>query len=73
MSVSASAEASEYHSKDFSWDTLRQEIENDPSLNYHILPFASPQPEEQHLKDSIKAWQSFHVQHSSGKFFKVCP
>ncbi|XWS58386.1 hypothetical protein CRYUN_Cryun08bG0029900 [Craigia yunnanensis] len=69
MSVSA-AEASEYHSKDFNWETLRQEIETDPSLNYHIVPFASPQPEEQHSKDSIKAWQNFHVQHSSGKFFK---
>ncbi|XP_022746450.1 methyltransferase-like protein 6 isoform X2 [Durio zibethinus] len=69
MSVSK-AEASEYHSKDFNWETLRQEIENDPSLNYHLLPFNSPQPEEQHSNDSIKAWQNFHVQHSSGKFFK---
>ncbi|XP_052480442.1 uncharacterized protein LOC105804672 [Gossypium raimondii] len=69
MSASA-AEASEYHSKDFKWDTLRQEIENDPSLNYHFLPFVSPQPEQQLSKDPIKAWQSFHIQHSSGKFFK---
>ncbi|XVF57167.1 hypothetical protein PTKIN_Ptkin06aG0182500 [Pterospermum kingtungense] len=64
------AEASEYHSKDFDWETLRQEIENDPSLNYHILPFVSPQPEEQHSKDPIKAWQNFHVQHFTGRFFK---
>ncbi|XVE62776.1 hypothetical protein DITRI_Ditri06bG0146900 [Diplodiscus trichospermus] len=69
MSVSA-AEAAEYHSKDFNWETLRQEVENDPSLNYHLLPLASPQLEEQHSKDSIKAWQNFHVRHSSGKFFK---
>ncbi|KAK6288891.1 hypothetical protein POUND7_000432 [Theobroma cacao] len=63
-------EASEYHSKDFNWETLRQEIENDPSLNYHLLPFPSPQQEEHHSRDSIKAWQKFHIQHSSGKFFK---
>ncbi|KAB2058961.1 hypothetical protein ES319_A11G268800v1 [Gossypium barbadense] len=69
MSASA-AEASEYHSKDFNWDTLRLEIENDPSLNYHLLPFVSPQPEQQLTKDPIKAWKSFHIQHSSGKFFK---
>ncbi|GMI79170.1 tRNA methyltransferase 140b [Hibiscus trionum] len=69
MSVSA-AEAAEYHSKDFDWETLRQEIENDPSLSYHLLPFVSPQPEQQVSKDPIKAWQSFHIQHSSGKFFK---
>ncbi|PPD72797.1 hypothetical protein GOBAR_DD30301 [Gossypium barbadense] len=69
MSASA-AEALEYHSKDFKWDTLRQEIENDPSLNYHFLPFVYPQPEQQLSKDPIKAWQSFHIQHSSGKFFK---
>ncbi|KAK9042048.1 hypothetical protein V6N11_017129 [Hibiscus sabdariffa] len=48
---------------------FRQEIENDPSLSYHLLPFVFPQPEQQ-LKDPIKAWQSFHIQHSSGKFFK---
>ncbi|OMO72000.1 Methyltransferase-like protein [Corchorus capsularis] len=70
VSAAATAEASEYHSKDFNWETLRQEIENDPSLKYHLLPFPSPQQEEQHSKDSIKAWQKFHNQHSSGKFFK---
>ncbi|KAE8659970.1 hypothetical protein F3Y22_tig00116959pilonHSYRG00132 [Hibiscus syriacus] len=69
MSVSA-AEAAEYHSKDFDWETLRQEIETDPSLTYHLLPFVSPQPQQQVSKDPIKAWQSFHIQHSSGKFFK---
>lgn len=30
--------AEEYHSKDFEWDQLRQEIEADPSLRYHLLP-----------------------------------
>ncbi|GMI65186.1 tRNA methyltransferase 140b [Hibiscus trionum] len=69
MSASA-AEAAEYHSKDFDWETLRQGIENDPSLSHHLLPFVSPQPEQQLPKDPIKAWQSFHIQHSSGKFFK---
>ncbi|KAK8589537.1 hypothetical protein V6N13_088363 [Hibiscus sabdariffa] len=68
-SISA-AEAAEYQSNDFDWETPRQEIENDPSLGYHLLPFVSPQPEQQLSKDSIKAWQSFHIQHFSGKFFK---
>ncbi|KAH7865350.1 hypothetical protein Vadar_005474 [Vaccinium darrowii] len=30
--------AEEYHSKDFEWDQLRQEIEANPSLRYHFLP-----------------------------------
>lgn len=28
--------AKEYHSKDFEWEELRNEIENDPSLSYHL-------------------------------------
>ncbi|KAE8725821.1 Methyltransferase family protein isoform 4 [Hibiscus syriacus] len=53
MSVSAT-EASEYHSKDFDWETLRQEIESDPSLTYHLLPFISPQPQQQERRYLLK-------------------
>ncbi|GKV27315.1 hypothetical protein SLEP1_g59894 [Rubroshorea leprosula] len=70
------AEAEEYHSKDFEWATLKQEIEDDPSLRYHLLPFHFPQQETTtattatRQPESIRAWQRFHIQHSSGKFFK---
>ncbi|KAJ6434235.1 hypothetical protein OIU84_017855 [Salix udensis] len=66
-----SAEA-EYFSKDFEWETLRQEIENNPSYQYHLLPFTdtpSQQLEIQASEDS-EAWKRFHHRHSSGKFFK---
>lgn len=32
-------EAENYYSKDFDWDQLKQEIESDSSLLYHLLPF----------------------------------
>lgn len=68
----------EYFSKDFDWEKLREEIENDPSLSYHTARFdpssssscssssTSPLPE----KDS-EPWKSFHIRHSTGRFFKV--
>ncbi|KAB5529464.1 hypothetical protein DKX38_019545 [Salix brachista] len=71
MSAEAEAEA-EYFSKDFEWETLRQEIENNPFYQYHLLPFAdtpSQQLEIQASEDS-EAWKRFHHRHSSGKFFK---
>ncbi|KAJ4719708.1 Methyltransferase-like protein [Melia azedarach] len=68
MSVLA-AEAEEYHSKDFEWETLKQQIENEPSLQYHLLPFHPSQGEEGPENDS-DAWKRFHSRHSSGKFFK---
>lgn len=67
----------EYFSKDFDWEKLREEIENDPSLSYHTARFdpssssscssssTSPLPE----KDS-EPWKSFHIRHSTGRFFK---
>ncbi|KAH9698892.1 methyltransferase-like protein [Citrus sinensis] len=70
MSVSSSAGAGEYHSKDFEWETLKQEIENDPSLQYHLLPYnSSPEAAQEAEKDS-DAWKRFHSRHYSGKFFK---
>lgn len=32
--------AENYYSNDFDWDELRQEVESDPSLLYHLLPFS---------------------------------
>ncbi|KAM7251371.1 hypothetical protein ACFE04_023254 [Oxalis oulophora] len=65
----------EYHSKDFEWETLKHEIENNPCLQYHFLPHQQQQQqhiEQQQLEnnDDSKAWQRFHIRHSSGKFFK---
>lgn len=70
--MSVRAEAEEYHSKDFEWETLEQEIENNPSLHYHFLPFPSSQQQQQQktLNDS-DAWRKFHNRHSAGRFFKV--
>ncbi|XP_059628490.1 uncharacterized protein LOC132271201 isoform X1 [Cornus florida] len=63
----------EYHSKDFEWDQLREEIENDPSLRYHFQ--LSSQPETIQFSPSLsshdsQAWDNFHTRHSTGKFFK---
>ena len=78
------AAEAEYFSKDFEWDELRAEVENDPSFRYHLLPFESStipssqtttrartaEEEEEEEEDST-AWKRFHIRHSSGKFFKV--
>ncbi|PSR98090.1 Methyltransferase-like protein [Actinidia chinensis var. chinensis] len=68
----------EYHTNDFEWDQLRQEIESDPSLRYHLLPLhtitnpSSSQSQSQSLFPSqdSEAWNKFHTRHSTGKFFK---
>ncbi|KAF2307014.1 hypothetical protein GH714_023297 [Hevea brasiliensis] len=66
----------EYFSKDFEWESLKHEIENNPSYVYHLLPFnQQPQPQEEEEEKEeesgdSKAWQMFHIRHSSGKFFK---
>ncbi|KAK1379241.1 methyltransferase-like protein [Heracleum sosnowskyi] len=61
-------DAKEYHSKDFEWEELRNEIENDPSLSYHLQQEAvnSDSPSQ----DDSLAWNNFHTSHSTGKFFK---
>lgn len=65
-------EAAEYFSKDFEWEELRAEVENDPSLRCHLLPFESSNPSSIKAADEDSAaWKRFHVRHSSGKFFKV--
>lgn len=73
MSAEAVAEA-EYFSKDFEWETLRQEIEDNPSYQYHLLPFTYTTPSQQQeiqVSEDSKAWKRFHLRHSTGKFFKV--
>ncbi|KAL5566904.1 hypothetical protein UlMin_030068 [Ulmus minor] len=60
----------EYHSKDFEWEELRVEVENDPSFAHHFLSF-QPSSSSQTLADSDSdAWKRFHIRHSTGKFFK---
>lgn len=68
------AAEAEYFSKDFEWESLKQETENNPSYEYHLLPFnrqLQSQEEEEEESGDSKAWQMFHIRHSSGKFFKV--
>uniref|UniRef100_A0A2C9VB00 tRNA N(3)-methylcytidine methyltransferase n=1 Tax=Manihot esculenta TaxID=3983 RepID=A0A2C9VB00_MANES len=67
------AAEAEYFSKDFEWESLKQETENNPSYEYHLLPFnrqLQSQEEEEEESGDSKAWQMFHIRHSSGKFFK---
>lgn len=64
-------EAAEYFSKDFEWEELRAEVENDPSLRCHLLPFESNPSSIKAADEDSAAWKRFHVRHSSGKFFKV--
>ncbi|KAK9735253.1 hypothetical protein RND81_04G194000 [Saponaria officinalis] len=60
-------EAKEYHSTDFEWHSLKSEIENNPSLSYHLSPFQSSSLSS---SSSSQSWSHFHSRHSSGKFFK---
>lgn len=74
--------AANYYSKDFEWDQLRQEIENNPSLAHHLLPFPNSSiNQNQHTllssplslcspQEDSEAWNNFHTRHSTGKFFK---
>ncbi|CAN1233395.1 tRNA N(3)-methylcytidine methyltransferase METTL6 [Linum perenne] len=73
----AKAEEAEYFSKDFDWESLKQQVETNPSFQFHLrphLPSSSDKQleEEAEARDS-NAWQSFHIRHSSGKFFKEFP
>ncbi|KAF5180962.1 Methyltransferase-like protein [Thalictrum thalictroides] len=61
-------EEAEYFSKDFEWEELRKEVENNSNYSHHFLPF-EPSSCSSSSKDS-DAWQSFHNRHSTGKFFK---
>ncbi|XP_010274837.1 PREDICTED: methyltransferase-like protein 6 isoform X1 [Nelumbo nucifera] len=64
-------EETQYFSKDFEWEELREEIENDLSLRHHLLPFdpSAPSPSLS-LSNESEAWKSFHNRHSTGRFFK---
>ncbi|XP_059435848.1 uncharacterized protein LOC132168806 isoform X1 [Corylus avellana] len=64
-------EAAEYFSKDFEWEELKAEVENDSSFRFHLLPFQPPnRPSQTATEDDSAAWKRFHIRHSSGKFFK---
>ncbi|KAJ0550626.1 putative methyltransferase [Helianthus annuus] len=68
-----SSEETEYHSNDFEWDELRERIENDPTLNYHLLPFTLQSSSSSSSSLDSQSWNQFHARHSTGKFFKVRP
>ncbi|XP_030520621.1 tRNA N(3)-methylcytidine methyltransferase METTL6 isoform X1 [Rhodamnia argentea] len=59
----------EYFSKDFDWDDLRNDVEADPSLRHHLLPFP-PSASTSPPQDVSDAWGNFHARHHTGKFFK---
>ncbi|XP_004302075.1 PREDICTED: methyltransferase-like protein 6 [Fragaria vesca subsp. vesca] len=60
----------EYFSKDFEWDELRVEVENDPSLSYHLVPFEPSLSVAEEEEAESQPWNDFHHRHASGKFFK---
>ncbi|CAH9111594.1 unnamed protein product [Cuscuta europaea] len=74
--------ADNYYSKDFEWEELKHDVENDPSLLYHWAPYANPAIGAQDLdaaafchssslpKEDSEAWNKFHTRHSTGRFFK---
>ena len=71
-------EAVEYFFKDFEWDELRADVENDPLFCYDLLPFESSTIFSSQTTTTIAvgeedstAWKRFHIHHSSGKFFNV--
>ncbi|KAJ0970283.1 hypothetical protein J5N97_023160 [Dioscorea zingiberensis] len=72
--MAAAASVAEYHSRDFDWDELREEVESDPCLAYHLTPSApvscSSSSSPSLSPCEADAWRSFHRRHSSGKFFK---
>ncbi|KAK6138008.1 hypothetical protein DH2020_028262 [Rehmannia glutinosa] len=65
--------AENYYSKDFDWDQLRDEVESNPSLQFHLLPYSSKQSANQNeeAQQDSEAWDKFHARHSTGKFFKI--
>ncbi|XP_043716812.1 tRNA N(3)-methylcytidine methyltransferase METTL6 [Telopea speciosissima] len=68
-----SEEETKYFSKDFEWEEVREEVEKNLSLRYHLVPFESSTPlssPSSSLANQSEAWKSFHNRHSSGRFFK---
>ncbi|KAL6562989.1 hypothetical protein OROHE_005576 [Orobanche hederae] len=63
-------EAATYHSKDFDWDELREEVEKIPQFEFHFLPFAKVVTTFDDAQLDSGAWDQFHARHSTGKFFK---
>ncbi|KAL8533334.1 hypothetical protein ACS0TY_009649 [Phlomoides rotata] len=63
-------EAENYYSKDFDWDELRQEVENNPSFQFHLLPHSNVGDRIHNAQQDSEAWNKFHARHSTGKFFK---
>lgn len=67
---SGSGGAKEYHNKDFEWEELREEIENDPALSYHLQQPPKPITSNYSQSQDSLSWNNFHTTHSTGKFFK---
>ncbi|KAI3748469.1 hypothetical protein L6452_11549 [Arctium lappa] len=66
-----SSEETEYHSKDFGWEELKEQIESDPALGYHFLPYTHQSfSSSSSLEIDSQSWNRFHARHSTGKFFK---
>ncbi|KAF3325769.1 methyltransferase-like protein SPBC21C3.07c [Carex littledalei] len=60
----------EYHSTDFDWEQLRQEIENLPSFSYHISHHITASSTSDSSLFEADSWRRFHRCHSTARFFK---
>ncbi|KAG9160846.1 hypothetical protein Leryth_008664 [Lithospermum erythrorhizon] len=68
--------ANNYFSKDFEFEQLQQEIQNNPFHKHHLIPFNSihtnklSDANDNNNDEDSEAWNKFHATHLSGKFFK---
>ncbi|KAJ3688890.1 hypothetical protein LUZ61_018054 [Rhynchospora tenuis] len=67
--TSSSEKEAEYHSSDFDWEELREEIEKIPSLSYHLSPHVSASTSDASPVEA-DSWRRFHRRHSTARFFK---
>jgi methyltransferase-like protein 6 len=68
--TSSSEREAEYHSTDFDWEELSEEIEKLPSFSYHLSPHSSASTSDSSLVEA-DSWRGFHRRHSTARFFKV--
>ncbi|XP_078175361.1 methyltransferase family protein [Carex rostrata] len=68
--TSSSEREAEYHSTDFDWEHLRQEIENLPSFSYHLSSHTTASSTSDSSLVEADSWRRFHRRHSTARFFK---
>ncbi|XP_042067230.1 tRNA N(3)-methylcytidine methyltransferase METTL6-like [Salvia splendens] len=52
-------------------EKTREEVEQNPSYQFHFLPFSKVFTQIEEAQRDSEAWDQFHARHSTGKFFKL--